>query len=360
MKRNGKTSAGKVRWRCKSCNASKTHKIDAQAKHLSEFLDWLFSRQSQKEMTGGGRSFRRRTSHFWRLWPLPPLIDEIHRVVYVDGIYLSRSTVILIARSDDYVLGWYVAKSENSRAWRALISRIAPPAVVVTDGGAGFEKARKVVWPHTRVQRCTFHVFCQVKRYTTRRSKTQAGQELYKLALELLRVDEIEKAIAWLKKFNQWCLKYDDFLKELNWIDGKAVIAHQRLVKARNSLRNLIKKNTLFTYLDPELTKLGSLPATNNKIEGGVNAQIKSMLRDHRGLSKLRRIKAVFWWCYMNSEYKQTPAEMLRLMPTDDDVDELFRDAEERYEWRRSLPGLGTAIDWGELRLSGPARLEWM
>jgi len=360
MKRNGKTSAGKMRWRCISCNVSKTHKICARAKHLQNFLDWLLSRKAQKDLPGGGRTFRRRAEYFWTLWPLPPVIDEIHRVIYVDGIYLSRSTVILIARSDDYVLGWYVAKSENSRAWEALLSRIAPPEVVITDGGKGFAKARARMWPHTRVQRCTFHVYCQIKRYTTRRSKTRAGQELYRLALELIQIKDIDRAIEWLVSFNQWCIDWDEFLEELNWIDGRPVIAHQRLVKARSSLKTLIKKDVLFTYLDPKLTKDRPLPATNNVIEGAVNAQIKNMLRDHRGLSKLRRIKAVFWWCYLNSEYGQSPAEMLRSMPTDNDVDKLFRDAEERYQWRRSLPGLGTAIDWGELRLSGPARLEWM
>jgi len=317
------------------------------------------SRRRQADMVGGGKSFRRRAEKFWKLWPLPPLVDEIHRVIYVDGIYLSRTTVILIARSDSYVLGWYVAKSENSNAWRALLSRIAPPIVVVTDGGTGFEKARKMVWPHTRVQRCTFHAYCQVKRYTTKNSRTQAGAELYQLSLELLKVKDVDEAIRWLGRFDSWCRYWDSFLKEVSVIDGRTELAHKRLVRARNSLQTLIRKNTLFTYLDPKLTEEGPLPATNNKIEGAVNAQLKNMLRDHRGLSRLRRIKAVFWWCYMNSEYKRSPAEMLKTMPTDDEVNRLFRDAEERYEWKRSLPGLGTAIDWGELRLSGPIRLEW-
>ena len=31
-------------------------------------------------------------------------VDEIHRVIYVDGIYLARNVVILIARSDKHVL----------------------------------------------------------------------------------------------------------------------------------------------------------------------------------------------------------------------------------------------------------------
>ncbi len=79
-------------------------------------------------------------------------------MIYVDGLYLSRNVVILIAASDDYVLSWYLARSENSHAWEALLSRIAPPNMVVTDGGAGFAKAVKKVWPDTVVQRCVFQL----------------------------------------------------------------------------------------------------------------------------------------------------------------------------------------------------------
>ena len=43
----------------------------------------------------------------------------------------------------------------------------------------GCSKAVRETWPRTRVQRCTFHAFSQVKRYTTTRPKLQAGRELY-------------------------------------------------------------------------------------------------------------------------------------------------------------------------------------
>ena len=35
-------------------------------------------------------------------------------------------------------------------------------------------------------------------------------------------------------------------------------------------------------------------PKTNNPIEGGVNAQLRRLLRYHRGMSVEKRIKAVF------------------------------------------------------------------
>ncbi len=104
MKRNGKTSAGKHRWRCVACNASCLHDYDSSARELSEFLGWLLSKDRQIDMPGQGRTFRRHTSKFWDIWPLPDAVDEIHRVIYVDGIYLARNVVILIACSDEHVL----------------------------------------------------------------------------------------------------------------------------------------------------------------------------------------------------------------------------------------------------------------
>lgn len=80
MTRHGKTSAGRQRWRCRACGGSQITAIDATAKHLTEFLAWLLSRDRQVDMPGAGRSFRRRTAQFWRLWPMPVVVDEIHDV----------------------------------------------------------------------------------------------------------------------------------------------------------------------------------------------------------------------------------------------------------------------------------------
>lgn len=73
---------------------------------------------------------------------------------------------------------------------------------------------------------------------------------------------------------------------------------HERILKAERSLLKLIKENTLFTYLDKELAADFSASSMNNRIEGGVNARLREMLRNHRGLSIERRIKAVFWMLY--------------------------------------------------------------
>jgi hypothetical protein len=185
-KRSGRTKAGRQRWRRLVCGATFVHGIDTSAKTLDEFLTWLLSSERQADLPGGGRTFRRRTSRLWDIWPLPSLVDKVFDVVYVDGIWIARDIVVLIACTNEHVLGWYVARSESSRSWSALLARIAPPCVVVSDGGSGFAKAVRKTWPTTRVQRCTFHAFCQVRRYTTSRPKLEADVELYGIACRLL------------------------------------------------------------------------------------------------------------------------------------------------------------------------------
>lgn len=101
--KNGRTAAGKQRWKCKACSITQTNLINSDVKHLEQLLSWLLSRTRQADMVGLGRTFRRKSQKFWKIWALPPLIDEIHKVVYVDEIHLGRKAVVLIAASSEYV-----------------------------------------------------------------------------------------------------------------------------------------------------------------------------------------------------------------------------------------------------------------
>jgi hypothetical protein len=240
-----------------ACGATTTRSVDTDARSLALFLSWLLSKRTQSEMGMSARTFRRLTAKFWSIWPIAPVCDEVHHVVHVDGIWLKRRCVVLIACTRDHIIGWHLARSESARAWAALMARIAPPDVVVTDGGDGFEKARRAIWPGTRVQRCTFHAFEAVKRCTTTRPRTQAGVDLYAIAKGLTGVESAEGAAKWLVDYAGWCDEYEEFLKERAVIDGRAQYRHERLRKARRSLNRLIKARTLFTYLDPELTADG-------------------------------------------------------------------------------------------------------
>ncbi len=350
----GKNKSGTRRWYCKQCCAVTTQHVDDTSKRLKSFLTWLFSKQTQKQMPGEGRTFRRQTTEFWNVWPMPPKVEEKKDVLYVDGIYLGRKACILICCDEQYVLGWYLCRKEHSGAWEALLSRIAEPCVVVSDGGSGFARALKNVWPHARHQRCVFHAFSQVRRYTTTRPKTLAGIELYELAKDLLHVKDGAEVKLWTERFKDWMVKYKDFLSQRTRDEnGTLRYTHERLLKAQHSLIALLRKETLFTYTDEALrAQIGTIPSTNNRIEGGVNAQLRAMLREHRGLSIERRIKAVFWWCYVHSPRPLSASEILKVMPTDRSIADIYRRMSTKNRLEKPIPNWGDAVVWEELHRS--------
>ena len=349
--RHEKNSSGTQRWFCPECKSSFTPKIDNSSKQLNMFLKWLFGRSTQANMPGGGRTFRRNTVKFWNLWPMPPVIEDKKDVLYLDGIYLARKACVLICCDDKHVLGWYLCRYEHSGAWKALMSRIEEPVMVVSDGGSGFNKALRKTWLHARHQRCLFHVFSQIKRYTTTRPKTLTGVELYTLSKDLLKLDTKEEAEKWTERFVEWMSKYNKFLSQMSRDEnGNWRYTHERLLKAQRSIVRLIKENSMFIYLDEQLSQeIDELPSTNNRIEGGVNSRIRALLRDHRGLSVERRIKAVFWWCYMHSPEPLSVSEILRVMPTDKSISDIYERISDSEKRTSTIPMWGDAIVWSEL-----------
>lgn len=204
MKGHGKAASGTKRWQCTSCKATSTHSIDNAAKLLPLLLKRLPLKKTQSDTGIPARTSRRRTTRFWALWPLAPVCDEAHRAVFADGVWPRRDAVVLTVCAQDHVVGWHLARSEHAQAWAAFMARIAAPNVIAADGGQGFEKAQRAVWPRTRVQRCALHAFCQVKRQATTRPKLEAGAGLCGIAKDPLHVDGLDEATVWLARLSSW------------------------------------------------------------------------------------------------------------------------------------------------------------
>lgn len=212
-------------------------------------------------------------------------------------------------------------------------------------------KAAGLVWPGTRMRRCTFHAANQVKRCTTPKPRLEAGVELLGIANGLEDVKDAESATSWLLEYNEWCTRWATFLKEYTIKDGRKVYAHERLRKARRGLNRLVREGTLFTFVEMQQEYGGERPSTNNAVES-VNSGLREMLRPHRGLSLLHRIKAIFWWCYMHTENPLPAAEIIRVMPTDDDVDGLFAAASSNRGQDDGAPEeYGAGIVWSEFHM---------
>jgi hypothetical protein len=333
--RNGKNKSGSQRWLCKSCDLTFTQKIESSSWQLKMFLDWLFGKGTQKEMPGEGRSFRRKTSQFWNLWPLPPKIDGKRDVLYVDGIYLGRKACILICCDDEHVLGWYLCKYEHS-------------------GGMEGANVEDSITLGCGIRRW-------IKRYTTTRPNTPAGVELYMLAKDLFTIKSKDNAENWVDRFIAWTKKYNRFLSQMTYDEGgNGRPTHERLLKAQKSIMRLLREGTMFTYLDENLLdELEKIPSTNNRIEGGVNAGLREMLRNHRGLSIERRIKAVFWWCYMHSPEPLPASEILKVMPTDKSIADIYARMNRREKLEKSLSCWGDAVVWEELHRSTKYPFYW-
>ncbi|MDY5715844.1 MAG: IS256 family transposase, partial [Veillonella caviae] len=122
---------------------------------------------------------------------------------------------------------------------------------------------------------------------------------------------------------------------------------HERLLKAENSLNILVRNGNLFTYLNDAFDF--KCPSTNNRIEGGINAQLRAMLRNHRGMTIEKRIKAVFWWCYMHSPNPLSLKEILEVMPTNKSISTIYNTMNERSKLEASIPTWGDAIVWSDL-----------
>ena len=133
-------------------------------------------------------------------------------------------------------------KVENSKDRGCLMSRIAHSRCACLRRGRRHRKARQEYWPKTRVQRCMFHVFGQIRRCTTARPRLQAGAELYSLAKGLLHINDLGEAASWLAAFSSWCTCWEEFLREKTVVDGKSHYKHKRLRKARRALEELCRE----------------------------------------------------------------------------------------------------------------------
>ena len=151
--------------------------------------------------------------------------------------------------------------------------------VVVCDGGGGIHKALRHAWPHARVQRCLLHICPDIGAIPGTNPRHEASRQLLRLARELTRVKDGGAMAAWLGAYNAWEMRHKDFLDQKSvGADGSENNLHQRLVKARDTMRRRIRAHTMLVSMDPVPGTATSIPTTNNAIES-VNARIREMLR---------------------------------------------------------------------------------
>lgn len=304
-----KTAAGTQRWRCPKCTKTQTRKRPdlSRALLLERFVKWLLGKQAQSELDVSDRTWRAQTAWCWDIVPKSELTGEIYPIILLDGLKIG-SLVNLIARTPEAVIAWHWAGWESSYSWEDLLKQLPPPTVVVCDGQKGILLAIARQWPNTRIQRCIFHAWQNIRTKLSLHPKTEAGLELLELARVLLRgIATMELALAWQQKLETWEKHYGSLIRERTNVisprpgQRKWWYTHGRLRSAFKQLEKLLKDKQLFTYLETSLTT-EPIPRMTNYLEGGINSQIRTKLKYHRGLNQMHAQRLSDWYLYSRTK----------------------------------------------------------
>jgi hypothetical protein len=276
---------------------------------LERFVSWLLGKQSQVELKPPDgvtdRAWRTQTAWCWSVAPYPEQTGEIYPVILLDGIGVG-SLVCLVARTPEFVIGWCWVGWESSHTWAKLLQQFPSPTVAACDGQKGILLAIARCWPQTRVQRCIFHVWLNIRVKLTLHPLTEAGQELLQMTRNLWQVKTLEQAVSWQQQLETWHERHGAFIREhtarSEYEPGRRWwwYTHGRLRSAYYQLNKLLQDNQLFTHLEP-LTDT-PIPRTTNYVEGGINSQLRTKLKLHRGMNEEHQRRLVEWYLYSRTE----------------------------------------------------------
>lgn len=267
------------------------------------------------------RTLRRQTQWCWRVQPRIIGDGVVHPWVQLDGFYATGLCCLVIA-SESGIMGWQWCDREKQVSWAALIQQFPAPDAVVCDGQPGLLAAIRTWWPSTVVQRCLVHVLRDVRTYLTSNPRTPAGQGLLTIAKQLSHVTSIDQAAQWLISLNTWWQVFGHLTTEktyrVNVSDHDVPswarptqqwwYTHKRLRSAWRLLHRLARQGDLFRFLELGM----SVPPTTNRIEGGVNAQLRRLLGHHRGMPSAHQQRAIEWWLYLHSQTPIPPSTLIQ------------------------------------------------
>ena len=293
----------------------------SRGQSLDRFVNWLLGKQSQSEIAGSAsaaRTWRTKIAWCWDIVPKPTLTGEVYPVILVDGLRVGN-LVNLIARTTKDVVNWHWAGWESSNTWAELLEQHPAPTVVVCDGQKGILGAIGRCWPNTHIQRCHFHIWQNVRTKLTLHPKTKAGQQLLDLTKVLLKgIYTTKEAEAWERQLHAWGKKYNKLIRRRTYADSpkpgqhKWWYTHGRLRSAYKQLEKLVADNQLFTYLNEDLIKqIGPIPRTTNFVEGGINSQLRTKLKLHRGMSQQHQQRLVEWYLHNRTNDPKPPRNFL-------------------------------------------------
>lgn len=215
----------------------------------------------------------------------------------IDGTYFKNNFCVLhyFDNNLDHLQYFRIVERENYYDYLTdleFLKQLGLTVISITsDGQKGLIKAMRDVYPNVIHQRCVIHIQRMSLAYLTRFPKTEAGIELRFLARMLHTIKSYSDKDLWIECFDNWCEKYNEFLKEKSEsISGRRWYTHKLLRRTRSLIKNALPD--MFHYLDnPEI------PKSTNGLETRFSF-LKNSLKIHRGLSKKNRKNFIVWYNY--------------------------------------------------------------
>lgn len=300
------TRNNRQRFLCHACGKLFIWKNTGASKNqkLKLFRKWIVGKYTLKELSKETKkSVKSLRILFKKFLDNPPKCKikpnpKCHLII--DGTYFKNNFCLLNYRDNDlkYLQYWRTVDRENYYDYLIDLEFLKQVglniASVTSDGQKGLIKAINDVFPNVIHQRCIIHIQRMSLIYLTRNPKTQAGAMLRQLVKNLHKIDNHDKRDYWIFFLNEWCKKYNEFLKERSIsTSGRKWYTHKLLRRIRSLIKNALPN--MFHYLDD-----CHIPKSTNGLETKFSF-LKNNLKIHRGLSRRNRRNFIIWYNYFEN-----------------------------------------------------------
>ncbi|ALU20649.1 transposase [Corynebacterium pseudotuberculosis] len=311
LKKNGKTSTGKTRYRCKGCGASSTATRSGtlHQRQMKDFITWLLGPTSRYN-NDISRAQRRSMSWCWQVpVPQPEMLDNAYILVLDKGASF-RPEHLLVAYNSSHVLGWKWVDKDNKTACMQVHDHFPQPSAAVIDGSQSTAQTIQSIWPGIPVRRCLSHIRKSVDQKTSQTPRTQPAIEIKELTDSLKNVYTSEQAKLWLARYARWEDRWKELLKHRTNVskdncsidDYEWEWTHKELRTIRFMYRKLIKKEELFfPFSGSDIVAHNVfLSRRDSQLGETISTDITNLFSAHRGINHDHGCRMVEW--YLNSK----------------------------------------------------------
>ena len=221
--------------------------------------------------------------------------SRIQYLIY-DATYFHKDGCLLNlmdATNQNIIAHLYVNKESFAETYpwfTSLKEHGLEPRFVTTDGERSALRAIQMSWPHTKVQRCLYHLQHEGMRWLRTYPKTDAAKELRTILSQLSCIKTTEQRDLFINRYDAWVTRYKEFVVALRRTSVASKDLRRTMVLISNALPDM------FHYLDDR-----QVHATTNALEG-FHSRLKADYYRHRGLTKEHRTQYIHWYCLFENE----------------------------------------------------------